>query len=148
MIDNYIRQKLPRYVRCLIILYKRLKLSPNAITLLGLFLSVIAAWTLYYGYNLAALLLWWFSRLLDGTDGIYAREIKQSSFFGSYLDINSDMFAYSIMIFFVFAQIHPEYKVIWQLTLLFYILCISSALSYGKMQDELGKKQKITEDYA
>jgi phosphatidylglycerophosphate synthase len=81
-----------------------------------------------------ALCLWWVGRLLDGTDGIYARATGQSSDFGGYLDIVCDMAAYGAMIL-GFALWQPQHGFLWAIILFLYILCITSALALGAIQE-------------
>ncbi len=83
-----------------------------------------------------AIAVWWLGRLLDGTDGIYARATGQTTHFGAFLDIVCDMAAYSVMIF-AFAYRHPELTPLWLLILFFYVLCITGAVSLGAAMREL-----------
>ena len=68
--------------------------------------------------------------LVDGTDGIFARNTGQATDFGAYLDIVLDMAAYSAMIL-GFAYANPELLDRWLVILLLYVLCITSALALG-----------------
>ena len=136
MIDAPFRAHLPRFVKPLIWIYQKLGLTPNAITLMALALAGGAAALCAIGSLWWALAFWWFGRLLDGTDGIYARETGQATPFGAYLDIVADMGAYSIMIV-GFAVFRPELSLHWLLIVLLYVLCITSALAFGAMEVSL-----------
>jgi phosphatidylglycerophosphate synthase len=98
-------------------------------------LGFAAAGFVAAGRPLPALITWWAGRLLDGTDGIYARATGRVSDFGGYLDIVCDMAAYSAMIlgFYVFI---PDLGFYWMMILCFYVLCITSALSLGYLQEK------------
>lgn len=135
MIDNPFRKILPHFVGPLLSTYKILRLSPNGVTILGCLFGLLSAYFVSQGLLFDALLIWWSSRLLDGTDGIYARQINQSSNRGAFLDINCDMLAYSAMIigFHIYA---PVLALQWSVILLLYVLCISGALSLGSMQEK------------
>tara|TARA_B110001454_G_scaffold218991_1_gene249135 strand:- start:177312 stop:177908 length:597 start_codon:yes stop_codon:yes gene_type:complete len=136
MIDEPFRAKLPKFVDPLLRLYKALGLTPNSVTLLGLGFGIIAAFLVAREMFVPAIAVWWLGRLLDGTDGIYARKTNQSSHFGAQLDILSDMAAYSAMIIgFNFA--FPELQSLWSIILLLYVLCITGALSLGNLQDKM-----------
>lgn len=137
MIDQYFREWLPRYTDRLIKLYEKYNLTPNNITVAGLVFALIAAVFVALEWNMLAIATWWFGRLLDGTDGILARHSGQSSFFGAYLDITCDMAAYGAMIL-GFAVAHGESSAYWMIILFLYILCITSALSLGNMEEKLG----------
>ena len=135
MIDNPFRQVLPKYSSQLIRLYKYLRLTPNHITLLGVLIGFFSAFLVSRREFIWAGIVWWCGRLLDGTDGIYARAIGQSSGFGAFLDILSDMAAYSSMIV-GFAIAFPEIHFNWMAILFLYVLCITGALSLGNLEDK------------
>ena len=130
VIDNAFREILPRYVGPLIRLYGRLGLTPNRVSAIGCGLGFAAAGCVAVGLAGPAMLLWWVGRLVDGTDGIFARNTGQATDFGAYLDIVLDMAAYSAMIL-GFAYATPELMDRWLVILLLYVLCITSALALG-----------------
>jgi phosphatidylglycerophosphate synthase len=136
MIDQPFRQILPKLVEPLVKWYERKGLHPNQLTFAALALAVLAALLTAIGWYWLALLSWWLGRLLDGTDGIYARATGQTSHCGAFLDIVCDMAAYSVMIF-AFAYRHPELNYLWFLILFLYVLCITGALSLGAAMREL-----------
>ena len=136
MIDQPFRQILPKFVEPLIKWYERSGFHPNQITFAALGIAVLAALLTAIGWYWLAILVWWLGRLLDGTDGIYARATGQTSHFGAFLDIVCDMAAYSVMIF-AFAYRHPELMPLWLLILFFYVLCITGAVSLGATMREL-----------
>jgi len=136
MIDNHFRKHLPKITKSLIRFYAYLGITPNHITYAGFFLSLISAYLVAKNFFLPALAVWWLSRLLDGTDGIYARSTNQASNFGAFLDILLDMAAYSAMVVgFYFA--FPQLQLTWLLILFFYVLCITSALALGSIEDKI-----------
>ncbi len=137
MIDDTVRAILPRYTRPLIAAYDALGLTPNAVSVAGCAFGAAAALCVAVDWPLAAIALWWFGRLLDGTDGIYARATGQTSAFGAYLDILVDMLAYALMIL-GFAAAHPELAIHWLLIALLYVLCITSALALGEQERRVG----------
>ena len=130
MIDNAFRAWLPRFVHPIVALYGRLGLTPNHVTMLGFVIAIAASAAVALDFWLLALVLWWLSRLADGTDGIYARESGQESDFGAYFDMLLDMAAYGAMVL-GFAIAAPEFQARWMGILFLYILCITSALSLG-----------------
>ncbi len=136
MIDDPFRKLLPRYTKTVIDFYQTLGLTPNHITLVGLAFSMVAAFLVTQGNYWGAILVWWLGRLADGTDGIYARQTGLATPFGAYLDIVCDMLSYSIMIL-AFAAIHPDLAFWWQVILLLYVLCITSALALGSLQEKV-----------
>lgn len=135
MIDNSFRKLLPKYTGSLISFYKWMRLTPNHISVISLLISCIAAFFITKDSYIIAICLWWLGRILDGTDGIYARATQQESLFGAFLDIICDMASYSIMIL-AFSYAFPEYFLAWQIILFLYILCITGALSLGSLQEK------------
>lgn len=140
MIDSPFRKILPRYTTPLIQLYQKLGLTPNHVTVAGFILSLGASLAIAQGQSWQALALWWLGRLFDGTDGIYARATGQQSDFGGYLDITLDMASYGSMIL-GFALFHPSYGIYWSAILFLYVLCITTALAFGALQEKIGKNE-------
>jgi phosphatidylglycerophosphate synthase len=136
VIDDAFRRILPGYTQRLIAIYRALDLSPNTISVLGCAIGVVAAVCVARDWGLLAIGVWWLGRLLDGTDGIYARATGRATPFGAYLDICLDMLAYGIMIV-GFAFAHPEWQTHWLLIELLYVLCITSALALGSQEAQL-----------
>jgi phosphatidylglycerophosphate synthase len=134
MIDNVFRARLPKFSGPLVNCYRQLNLSPNQLTIIGLFFGAGATVLVALHYFYAAIVVWWLGRLVDGTDGIYARETHQASAFGAFLDIICDMTAYSLMIL-GFDWAFPEHHLNWMLILLLYVLCITGALALGNLEE-------------
>ncbi len=137
MIDAPFRAFLPKVSQPLISFYESRDFSPNQITVAGFMGAMVAAAAVGLGWWWLALVLWWASRLLDGTDGIYARHTGRVTEFGGYLDITLDMASYSVMILgFYFRR--PELAVLWVAILIFYVLAITTALSLGAIERKKG----------
>jgi phosphatidylglycerophosphate synthase len=138
MIDGPFRALLPQFVGGLIAIYRRLGVTPNQLTVAGFGVSAAAAFLVSQGYAWSAIAIWWLSRLIDGTDGILARQTGQTSDYGGYLDITLDMAAYSLMVF-GFYLWQPQFAALWMVTLILYILAITSALSLGALERGRGR---------
>jgi phosphatidylglycerophosphate synthase len=136
MIDGKFREILPTYSKYLISLCRHLGLTPNQLSLLSLGLAIIAAILVANAWIWFAIGFWWLGRLLDGTDGIYARETNQTSHFGAYLDLCCDMASYSLMII-GFSFLYPELSLQWNIMLFLYVLCVTSALTFGALEEKL-----------
>ncbi len=135
MIDDPFRSMLPKFVGPIISLYKIFGLSPNQVTFIALLLGGFSSYMVSQQYFISAATVWWVGRLLDGTDGIYARATKQTTAFGAHFDILADMASYSMMIigfFFAF----PGLQFLWLSILFLYVLCITGALSLGNLEDK------------
>ncbi len=138
MIDGPFRQFLPLYSKKIVRLYSYLKLTPNTITWFAFIISIFACLAIIRSQNILALILWWLGRLLDGTDGIYARATDQTSKLGAYLDILLDMASYSLVVL-AFSIAFPVFQVEWNTILFLYVLCITGALSLGAFEREINK---------
>ena len=135
MFDQYFRQILPSLVKPLVVLCQKYQLKPNHLTLIGLLGAMLAACLIWLEHNYWALAIWWLSRLFDGLDGIVARETKQQTEFGGYLDILCDMAAYSLMIV-AFALQKTTFLLYWLLILLGYVLCITTTLALSSLLEK------------
>ena len=131
MIDGPFREKFPQFVQPLLRFYRLIRISPNQVSLAGAFFGLLSAFLVYRSFFVSAVACWWLGRLFDGTDGIYARSLNRTSSFGAFLDINLDMFVYSLMIV-AFSLIFPEYTLNWVVILVLYIMCSTGALSMGQ----------------
>ena len=81
----------PRPARVLVGLCARAGISPNLVTLVGLFLVVASTFLFAHGHYLAGLLSGWIMTLLDTVDGKLARVTVQSSRLGHVLDHGMDI---------------------------------------------------------
>jgi len=75
----------------------------------------LAAWQQHY---LAALLLWAVNRILDGLDGLVAREHAKQSDFGGYLDLFLDFIVY-LAVPVAIAAAQPSNALLWATVALF-----------------------------
>ena len=75
---------------------ERTGISPNALTLIGFFLTVVVAGVLATGQLLGGGLLLIFAALFDTLDGALARHAGKTSVFGAFLDSVMDRFSESV----------------------------------------------------
>ncbi|MBE0681565.1 MAG: CDP-alcohol phosphatidyltransferase family protein [Anaerolineales bacterium] len=73
------------------------RVSPITISLIGLIVALLAAWSAYRQIYFAAFALWILNRVLDGLDGLLARIHNKQSDFGGYVDILTDFVAYAAL---------------------------------------------------
>lgn len=136
MIDQFVRNKIPPYVKFLIKTMRAFHLHPNHITMGSFLIALLACFFILQEYFILAFLTWWLSRLFDALDGIYARQYNLSTHFGAFLDISLDMAAYSAIVV-CLGLVFPQYSLEWTLILLGYVLCITGALGLGNLQEKL-----------
>jgi phosphatidylglycerophosphate synthase len=92
---NVWRERLGRWFSPLA---QRCALSPNAITVIALVLSIGAAYLLYRRFFLIAMVVLIISGLADAFDGIVARTQNKSSRFGDFLDHLCDRISDTLLI--------------------------------------------------
>ncbi len=73
------------------------RVSPTTISLIGLVVALLAAWSAYRQIYPAAFALWILNRALDGLDGLLARLHNKQSDLGGYVDILTDFVAYAAL---------------------------------------------------
>ena len=73
------------------------RVSPTTVSLIGLVIALLAAWSAYRQIYFAAFVLWILNRVLDGLDGLLARLHNKQSDFGGYVDILTDFVAYAAL---------------------------------------------------
>ena len=73
------------------------RVHPITISLIGLIVALLAAWSAYRQIYFAAFALWILNRVLDGLDGLLARMHNKQSDFGGYVDILTDFTAYAAL---------------------------------------------------
>jgi phosphatidylglycerophosphate synthase len=73
------------------------RLHPNTITTVSFLFGLASVVFLYYGFNKMAFVLFCLNRIIDGLDGLVARETGQQSDFGGYYDIMTDFIIYSLI---------------------------------------------------
>ena len=110
----------------------RIGCSPNMLSVCGALLGVLAAVSVARGATIVGIGVWLVSRIVDGMDGILARETQRATAFGGYLDITLDMIAYSAMLI-GFAVRHPEGQWVWPAILIGYLLVTTTTLALSNM---------------
>ena len=95
MFDRWLRRYKDELLRPLA---RRMSGSPpNAITLAALLVGLAGAGSAWAQWYRIALGLWLLNRLLDGLDGLVAREHGRQTDFGGYLDIMADFVVYAAL---------------------------------------------------
>jgi CDP-diacylglycerol--glycerol-3-phosphate 3-phosphatidyltransferase len=106
----------------------KLNLSPNAITLIGLIITLLASYFYAKGYFRIAGLILLLAGLCDAIDGEVARKANKVSKFGAFLDSTIDRFEE----FFVFGGILFYYSMVRQdilLSIVVYLILLGSIMT-------------------
>ncbi len=132
MFDERFRRAFPALAAGPVHALARAGATPNQVTLTACALGCAAAWLVSSGRGGPGIVVWLASRVLDGLDGLLARETGRGSAFGGYLDITLDMAAYGAMIV-GFAVVHPSLAIGWVAVLLGYLLVTTSTLALSSL---------------
>ena len=73
------------------------RVSPTFISLLALVAGLLTAWFDFTQFYLVAFGFWILNRILDGLDGLIARQHQRQSDFGGYVDILTDFIVYAAL---------------------------------------------------
>jgi phosphatidylglycerophosphate synthase len=132
MIDAPVRRQLGAWLAPAGRWLGRAGVTPNALTIAGAALGVVAALLVARGAAWLALGTWLVSRFVDALDGIVAREAGLATPFGGYLDITLDMIAYGAMVL-GFAAVHPAQRWLWPAVLFGYLLVTTTTLALSSI---------------
>ena len=133
MIDQPFRAWFAGSSRPLVNILVRRNVHPDVLTWIGFTVSVSSSWFTVNDRPIMALCLWWLGRVFDGLDGLVARAANKQGPRGGFLDINLDMAAYAMVA--VAFMLKTQWYLIWAFILVGYILCVSSALSLGEIEE-------------
>jgi phosphatidylglycerophosphate synthase len=135
MFDERFRGVFPSLAATPVRLLARAGVSPNQVSVAACVVGCGAAVLVALKYPLAGIVVWFFSRILDGIDGTLARLTSTKSAFGGYLDMTLDMIAYAAMLF-GFWIIHPEAGWAWPAILAGYLLVTTSTLALSSILEQ------------
>jgi phosphatidylglycerophosphate synthase len=91
---DYKLYELSEYVSEYLHNIKIFTITPNTITIFGIFISFLSIYALWNNYYIISITLLFFRHFLDCLDGYYARKYNMQSEFGDYLDHISDLFTF------------------------------------------------------
>lgn len=89
MLDTKGRKYVQPVINAIADMFLKIGLKANAATFIALVIGLAASFTLYFEYNILAVVLLWLSGLMDAVDGTIARKTKSTSF-GTLIDIVFD----------------------------------------------------------
>ncbi len=106
------RESLRRFgrglLRPLVWLFGALRISPNAVTIASLVLSIGAGYLFYRGMFVVAGIIMAIGGIFDTVDGELARSRNRASRFGAFLDSNLDRFSEFFVLFGIFLFYFPS----------------------------------------
>ena len=118
---------------------RKLKLTPDILTVIGIVLNLIAAVIIGFGHIFVGGLAFLLAGLFDMLDGALARHIGQTTKFGALLDSTADRLTEAAIFFsFIFitsVTVWP-YDVTWEMVLIFLAVTGSFLTSYIRARAE------------
>src|SRR5947209_20348124 len=99
MFSRRIQQRVRQFVTLIMRPLARLGVTPNALTVLGLLLSIATAGVIAQGFLVVGGLLVLFAGIFDMFDGALARARNAATTFGAFFDSTLDRYSESIILF-------------------------------------------------
>ncbi|MBI3790639.1 MAG: CDP-alcohol phosphatidyltransferase family protein [Gemmatimonadetes bacterium] len=143
MFDEPFRRAFPAMVGGPVRALARAGVTPNQVTVAACALGVGAGVLVGAHHPRLALVAWLASRVLDGVDGVLARETGRGTPFGGVLDLTLDMLAYGAMVV-GFAVVHPAHPIAWTLILVGYLLVTTLTLAVASLLEGLQARGGLT----
>lgn len=114
-------------------------ISANNITILALCVGLLTGPSIYFNRPVMACLLLWFSGLLDAIDGTIARKTKNTTPWGTLMDVTFDRIV-EITIIISLALREPSVRLELLILSVSIILSMTIFLTVGALTDKKGKK--------
>ncbi len=147
MFSRHIQQRVRQFLTLIVRPLAGLGVTPNTLTVLGLFLSILTAFVIAQGLFLAGGLLVLFAGIFDMFDGAMARARNAATTFGAFFDSTLDRYSESIILFglLFYALQMPAMQdrfwpfrneQLWMITLIYIAVVGSLMVSYAKARAE------------
>jgi CDP-diacylglycerol--glycerol-3-phosphate 3-phosphatidyltransferase len=115
------------------------KLKPNQVTGIAFFIGVLSGIFVYFDLSLIAVALLWFSGFLDAVDGAMARISKNTSAWGTLMDITFDR-AVEMSIVVALALRFPEARIYLLILTICILFSMTIFLTVGALSEQKGMK--------
>lgn len=138
MLDTKGRKYVQPVINKIADMFLKLGLKADTATFIALLLGLSASFTLYFGYNILAVILLWLSGLMDAVDGTIARKTKSTPF-GTLIDIVFDRIV-EISIIIVSALKYPGCRFSMVILLSSIILSMTVFLTVGALSEKHSEK--------
>jgi archaetidylinositol phosphate synthase len=138
MLDTKGRKYVQPVINAIADMFLKLGLKADAATFIALVIGLAASFTLYFGYNILAVVLLWLSGLMDAVDGTIARKTKSTSF-GTLIDIVFDRIV-EISIIIVSALKYHSCRLSMVILLSSIILSMTVFLTVGALSEKHSEK--------
>ncbi|WP_291576883.1 CDP-alcohol phosphatidyltransferase family protein [Clostridium sp. UBA4548] len=114
-------------------------LKPDQVTGMAFFIGLLSGIFLYFHLNLVAVILLWVSGFLDAVDGAMARISKNTSAWGTLMDITFDR-AVEMAIVIALALKFPEARIYLLILTICILFSMTIFLTVGALSEQKGMK--------
>ncbi|MCQ9628165.1 CDP-alcohol phosphatidyltransferase family protein [Cetobacterium somerae] len=139
MLDTHCRKYIQPLVGVGADIAMKLGLTANGVTIIAMLLGLLSGVLVALGFNIAAVLVLWFSGYLDAVDGTIARKTKSSSPFGTVMDITFDRMVEGAVILGV-AYKYTEFSFVSLVLAVSIIISMTIFLTTGPLAENKGEK--------
>lgn len=139
MLDTHCRKYIQPLIGVGADIAMKLGLTANGVTIIAMLLGLLSGVLVALGFNIAAVLVLWFSGYLDAVDGTIARKTKSSSSFGTVMDITFDRMVEGAVILGV-AYKYTEFSFISLVLAVSIIISMTIFLTTGPLAENKGEK--------
>ena len=139
MLDTHCRKYIQPLIGVGADIAMKLGLSANGVTIIAMLLGLLSGVLVALGFNIAAVLVLWFSGYLDAVDGTIARKTKSSSPFGTVMDITFDRMVEGAVILGV-AYKYSDFSFISLILAVSIIISMTIFLTTGPLAENKGEK--------
>ena len=139
MLDTHCRKYIQPLIGVGADIAMKLGLTANGVTIIAMLLGLLSGVLVALGFNIAAVLVLWFSGYLDAVDGTIARKTKSSSPFGTVMDITFDRMVEGAVILGV-AYKYSDFSFISLILAVSIIISMTIFLTTGPLAENRGEK--------
>lgn len=139
MLDTYGRKYINPVLDKLANICIKLNIKANHITIIALFIGLLTGPYIYTNRPIIAIMLLWVSGLLDAVDGLVARKNKNTTAWGTLMDITFDRIV-EITIIISLALKHPDARLELLILTSSIILSMTIFLTVGALTEKRGMK--------
>jgi len=139
MLDTYGRKYVNPIIDTTASYLLKVSLKPNQITGLAVITGVLSGVFVYFDLSIAAVILLWFSGFLDAVDGAMARISKNTSAWGTLMDITFDR-AVEMSTVIALALRLPEDRIYLLILTICILFSMTIFLTVGALSEQKGMK--------
>lgn len=139
MLDTYGRKYINPFIEFWVKIFEKMTLTPTQVTIIAFLVGGVSILSYGKGYVVVAVILLWFSGLLDAVDGALARKTGQISKWGTLLDITFDrLVEVGMLVMIAVLNPHGYFAIILVLSSIIFSMTVF--LTVGALSENNGKK--------